>query len=83
MALIQKPGEGNASYCNCESIFSGSESWGAKKKYFYGGNPNETWRAADDKLGDDEEDEAELEARESAKLQIKQLELLDEEDFLG
>jgi len=60
----------------------GSESWGAKKKYFYGGNPNETWRAADDKLGDDEEDEAELEARESAKLQIKQLELLDEEDFL-
>jgi len=62
----------------------GSESWGAKKKYFYGGNPNETYhnKRADDKLDDDEEDEAELEARESAKLQIKQLELLDEEDFL-
>ena len=63
-------------------LLSGSESWGKKKKYFYGGNPNEERRGDDDKLGDDEEDEAELEARESAKLQIKQLELLDEEDFL-
>ena len=62
--------------------FSGSESWGKKKKYFYGGNPNEQRRDADEKLDDDEEDEAELEARESAKLQIKQLELMDEEDFL-
>ena len=60
----------------------GSESWGKKKKYFYGGNPNEQRRDADEKLDDDEEDEAELEARESAKLQIKQLELMDEEDFL-
>ena len=73
----------HAFFAFIHASFSGTDSWGNKKKYFYGGNPNEKRRgAADEKLDDDEEDEAELEARETAKLQIKQLEQMDEEDFL-
>lgn len=73
-------------------LFSlGTDAWGKKKKYFYGGNPNEEkWERRgkvkskqDEKDDEDQElDEAELEAKESGKLQSKQLQLLDEEDFL-
>ncbi|XP_059085247.1 something about silencing protein 10-like [Tigriopus californicus] len=59
----------------------GGAGWAGQKKYFYGGNPNERGRRAQDGLSDDELSETEMEALESQKLQTKQLELMDEEDF--
>ena len=62
----------------------GTEAWGKRKKYFYGGNPNDpsARHGKQDKIDDSDLDEAELEAKESKKLQMKQLDQLDEEDFL-
>ncbi len=72
-----------------DDVAVGSEAWGKKKKFFYGGNPNEEkWekkkRRGGKEESEDEEgmDEAELEAAESRKLQVRQLEQLDEEDFM-
>ncbi len=68
-----------------EDELVGGEGWGRKKKYFYGGNPNERrpWeREPGSGQEEEEEDEAELEARESRKLQAKQLASMDEEDFV-
>lgn len=58
----------------------GLGNWGTKKKYFYGGNPNDP-KGKDDNLQDGDMDEAEAEAEESKAIQLKQLQELDEEDF--
>lgn len=60
----------------------GGQGWGNKKKYFYGGNPNERGQDQEDDLDVDEMNEAELEAQESGKLQKKMMEQMDDEDFL-
>ena len=69
-----------------EDEFVGAEGWGSKKKHYYGGNPNERFdrkgKNARDGLSDDEMSENEIEGIEAEKLQIKQLEAMDEEDFL-
>ena len=61
----------------------GGEGWGKKKKYFYGGNTYENEGRRNEDLNDSEMDEDEIEEEESRKLQIKQNEQMDEEDFLG
>ncbi len=71
-------GDGEVRY---EDDLIGGEGWGKKKKHFYGGNPNER-RTNDGEKVDEEEDEALIEAKESKKLQTKQLEAMDEGDFL-
>ena len=68
--------------------YVGGEGWGRRKKSFYGGNPNEqggsrSTRRAEEGLRDSDLSEAELEAQESAKLQLRQLEAMDEGDFMG
>ena len=70
-----------------EDELVGGEGWGKRKRHFYGGNPNERRpdKEKDRKKGDkgeEEEDEAEMEAQESRKLQARQLEDMDEGDFL-
>ena len=61
----------------------GGDAWGKRKKYFYGGNPNDPhFKDKNHVDGDDSDlDEAALEAKESQKLQMKQLEQMDEDDF--
>ena len=56
----------------------GGEGWGRRKKSFYGGNPNEQGgsrpaKRAEEGLRDSDLSEAELEAQESAKLQVNRL----------
>lgn len=64
-----------------EDELIGGQGWGKKRRYFYGGNPNEAKRdGRDSDLS--EMSEGEMEALESHKLQMKQIEELEEEDFL-
>ncbi len=67
------------------SIAAGPASgWGKRKKHFYGGNPDDfRQKKKVEDASDSELSEAAMEAVESAKLQAKQLEAMDEEDFLG
>ena len=53
--------------------------WGSKKKYYYGGN---TGQEMDDDLDDSDLEEDKMEEIEAAKLQSKQLAMMEEEDFL-
>eukprot|EP00092_Neocalanus_flemingeri_P018712 GFUD01020267.1.p2 GENE.GFUD01020267.1~~GFUD01020267.1.p2 ORF type:complete len:529 (-),score=248.69 GFUD01020267.1:123-1709(-) len=53
--------------------------WGSKKKYYYGGNTGEE---IEEELGDSELEEDKIEEQEAAKLQSRQLEMMEEEDFL-
>merc|ERR1719186_1893005 len=53
--------------------------WGSKKKYYYGGNTGEE---VEEELGDSELEEDKIEEQEAAKLQSRQLEMMEEEDFL-
>ena len=55
-------------------------SWGKTKKQFYGGHQYQN--AYDDNLEKDDLDPNEAELQESKLLQIKQLEQMDDEDFL-
>jgi len=60
----------------------GLGNWGSKKRYFYGGNPNDPAQKKDGTDKDNGElDEAEAEAEEGKAIQLKQLQELDEEDF--
>lgn len=54
-------------------------AWGSKKKHFYGGNTGERVRAGD---SDSSFDEDEAEEREAALLQQRQLDQIQEEDFI-
>jgi len=56
-----------------------SRRWGSKKKYYYGGNTGEE---LEEELDDSEEEEDKIEEQEAAKLQARQLEMMEEEDFL-
>jgi len=56
-----------------------SRRWGSKKKYYYGGNTGEE---VEHELGDSDLEEDKIEEQEAAKLQARQLEMMDEEDFL-
>ena len=53
--------------------------WGTKKKHYYGGNTGE--ELEDDLEGSDLEEDK-MEEMEAAKLQSRQLEMMEEEDFL-
>jgi len=53
--------------------------WGNKKKYYYGGNTGEE---LEHELGDSDLEEDKIEELEAAILQSRQLEMMDEEDFL-
>lgn len=53
--------------------------WGSKKKSYYGGN---TGQEMEDDLDDSDLEEDKMEEIEAAKLQSKQLEMMEEEDFL-
>ena len=74
-------GKGDVGVTQPEDLIGG-DAWGKRKKYFYGGNPNDPHFKDKNHVGDDSDlDEAELEAKESQKLQMKQLEQMDEDDF--
>ena len=53
--------------------------WGRKKKSYYGGN---TGQEMEEDLDDSDLEENKMEEIEAAKLQSKQLEMMEEEDFL-
>merc|ERR1711936_1069450 len=53
--------------------------WGSKKKYYYGGN---TGGELEHELGDSDLEEDKIEEQEAAMLQSRQIEMMDEEDFL-
>jgi len=53
--------------------------WGSKKKYYYGGNTGEE---LEHELGDSDLEEDKIEEQEAAMLQSRQIEMMDEEDFL-
>jgi len=53
--------------------------WGRKKKSYYGGN---TGQEMEDDLDDSDLEEDKMEEIEAAKLQSKQLQMMEEEDFL-
>ena len=59
-------------------------AWGGKKQHFYGGNPNEKYskQGKEVSLDDDDLSEGEMEELEAKLIQVKQLEELDEDDFL-
>lgn len=74
-------GQGHGGGTNPEDVIGG-DAWGKRKKYFYGGNPNDPHFKDKNRVDDDSDlDEAELEAKESQKLQMKQMEQLDDDDF--
>ena len=56
-----------------------SRRWGSKKQYYYGGNTGEEQQ---EELQDSDLEEDRIEEQEAAKLQTRQLELMDEEDFM-
>jgi len=53
--------------------------WGTKKKHYYGGNTGEE---IEDDLEESDLEEDKMEEIEAAKLQSRQLEMMEEEDFL-
>ena len=53
--------------------------WGTKKKHYYGGNTGEE---IDEDLDESDLEEDKMEEMEAAKLQSRQLEMMEEEDFL-
>jgi len=53
--------------------------WGSKKKYYYGGNTGEE---LEHELADSDLEEDKIEEQEAAMLQSRQIEMMDEEDFL-
>merc|ERR1712126_217703 len=53
--------------------------WGTKKKHYYGGNTGEE---IEDDLDESDLEEDRMEEIEAAKLQSRQLEMMEEEDFL-
>jgi hypothetical protein len=59
-------------------------AWGGKKQHYYGGNPNEKYskQGKEASLDDDDLSEGEMEEVEAKLIQVKQLEELDEDDFL-
>ena len=54
--------------------------WGTKKKHYYGGNTGEE---IDEDLNESDLEEDKMEEIEAAKLQSRQLDMMEEEDFLG
>jgi len=77
--VVDDDGEISDSDLGSEEEEEDVRRWGSKKKYYYGGNTGEE---LEHELGDSDLEEDKIEEQEAAMLQSRQIEMMDEEDFL-